>query len=176
MLSVLSEAGIDAQQLIVPHCTVKARRLEAVRIQQHHFHAFPAGLILDMEEKLFPKSSAAIGLVDKQERDLKSVHGAFSNYSCNDPSTILDMEREVHTHIHIWPVVFLQTLVDVYSHSFCELLTSSRSDMSALLVPFPGGLLDQPYMTIQDVRLVQLSYRRHLAKKTEAARSKMKRR
>lgn len=36
--------------------------------------------------------------------------------------------------------------------------------------------MDQPYMTMQVVRLIQLNYRRHLAEKAEATRARMKRR
>ena len=43
-------------------------------------------------------------------------------------------------------------------------------------LPFPGSVMDQPYMTMQVIRLIQLNYRRHLAEKAEAVRAKAKRR
>jgi hypothetical protein len=32
-------------------------------------------------------------------------------------------------------------------------------------LPFPGGAMDQPYMSMQILKLIQLNYRRHLNEK-----------
>jgi hypothetical protein len=33
------------------------------------------------------------------------------------------------------------------------------------MLPFPGGIMDQPYMSMQIIRLIQLNYRKHLNEK-----------
>lgn len=38
--------------------------------------------------------------------------------------------------------------------------------------PFPGSMADQPYMTMQLLKLMQLNYRKHLAEKAESLKLK----
>jgi hypothetical protein len=33
------------------------------------------------------------------------------------------------------------------------------------MLPFPGSIMDQPYMSMQILRLIQLNYRKHLNEK-----------
>ena len=39
-------------------------------------------------------------------------------------------------------------------------------------LPFPGSAMDQPYMTMQILKLIQLNFRKHLAEKAESIRLK----
>ena len=34
-------------------------------------------------------------------------------------------------------------------------------------IPFPGGILDQPYMTMQVLKVIQMEYRKHIAEKNK---------
>lgn len=47
-------------------------------------------------------------------------------------------------------------------------LPSINSDNGDFIhLPFPGSILDQPYMTMQILKLIQLNYRKVLADKME---------
>ena len=43
---------------------------------------------------------------------------------------------------------------------FLPICDSDTGDFKIL--PFPGGVLDQPYMTMQVLKVVQMEYRKHL--------------
>lgn len=44
---------------------------------------------------------------------------------------------------------------------FLPIVDSETGDLRTL--PFPGSAADQPYMTMQVIKLIQLNYRKHLA-------------
>lgn len=44
---------------------------------------------------------------------------------------------------------------------FLPIVDSETGDLRSL--PFPGAASDQPYMTMQVIKLIQLNYRKHLA-------------
>ena len=46
---------------------------------------------------------------------------------------------------------------------FLPVCDSETGDFRAL--PFPGGVLDQPYMTMQVLKVIQAEYRKHLNEK-----------
>ena len=46
---------------------------------------------------------------------------------------------------------------------FLPVCDSETGDFRTL--PFPGGVLDQPYMTLQVLKMIQAEYRRHLNEK-----------
>ena len=46
---------------------------------------------------------------------------------------------------------------------FLPIVDSETGDLRTL--PFPGSASDQPYMTMQVIKLIQLNYRKHLADK-----------
>lgn len=39
-------------------------------------------------------------------------------------------------------------------------------------LPFEGSVADQPYMSMQIIKLIQLNYRRHLAEKMKSLQNK----
>lgn len=39
-------------------------------------------------------------------------------------------------------------------------------------MPFPGSAMEQPYMSMQIIKLIQLNYRKHLADKVKKMRNK----
>lgn len=43
-------------------------------------------------------------------------------------------------------------------------------------LPFAGSIMEQPYMTMQILNLIQLNYRKHLSEKVEKMKAKGKRR
>ena len=52
-------------------------------------------------------------------------------------------------------------ITDVYL-PICD---SDSGDFRVL--PFPGGILDQPYMTMQVLKVIQAEYRKHLNEKAQ---------
>ena len=46
---------------------------------------------------------------------------------------------------------------------FLPVCDSETGDFRTL--PFPGGVLEQPYMTLQVLKVIQAEYRRHLNEK-----------
>lgn len=46
---------------------------------------------------------------------------------------------------------------------FLPICDSDTGDFKVL--PFPGGVLDQPYMTMQVLKIIQIEYRKHLNEK-----------
>jgi hypothetical protein len=46
---------------------------------------------------------------------------------------------------------------------FLPICDSETGDFRAL--PFPGGVSDQPYMTMQVMKIIQAEYRKHLNEK-----------
>ena len=48
---------------------------------------------------------------------------------------------------------------------FLPIVDSETGDWRHL--PFPGSAMDQPYMTMQVLKLIQLNFRKHLAEKAE---------
>lgn len=40
------------------------------------------------------------------------------------------------------------------------------------MLPFPGSIMDQPYMSMQILRLIQLNYRKHLNEKMKSITAK----
>lgn len=46
---------------------------------------------------------------------------------------------------------------------FLPICDSDTGDFKIL--PFPGGVLDQPYMTMQVLKVIQAEYRKHLNEK-----------
>ncbi len=55
-------------------------------------------------------------------------------------------------------------ITDVYL-PICD---SETGDFRAL--PFPGGILDQPYLTMQVLKIIQAEYRKHLNEKVKRIR------
>lgn len=53
---------------------------------------------------------------------------------------------------------------------FLPIVDSETGDLR--LLPFPGSAADQPYMTMQVIKLIQLNYRKHLAEKMKRIRGK----
>lgn len=51
---------------------------------------------------------------------------------------------------------------------FMPICDSDTGDFRIL--PFPGGVLDQPYMTMQVLKVVQVEYRKNLKEKMKTAR------
>jgi hypothetical protein len=39
-------------------------------------------------------------------------------------------------------------------------------------MPFPGSVMEQPYMSMQVIKLIQLNYRKHLADKVKKIKAK----
>ena len=52
---------------------------------------------------------------------------------------------------------------------FLPICDSDTGDFRTL--PFPGGILDQPYMTMQVLKVVQAEYRKHLNEKAKRLKS-----
>ena len=55
---------------------------------------------------------------------------------------------------------------------FLPIVDSETGDLRSL--PFPGSASDQPYMTMQVIKLIQLNYRKHLADKMKRIKAKGK--
>ena len=53
---------------------------------------------------------------------------------------------------------------------FLPIVDSETGDLRSL--PFPGAATDQPYMTMQVIKLIQLNYRKHLADKMKKIKGK----
>ena len=53
---------------------------------------------------------------------------------------------------------------------FLPIVDSETGDWRHL--PFHGSMMDQPYMTMQVLKLIQLNFRKHLAEKAESIRLK----
>ena len=53
---------------------------------------------------------------------------------------------------------------------FLPICDSDTGDFRVL--PFPGGILDQPYMTMQVLKVIQAEYRKHLKEKVMDLRKK----
>ena len=53
---------------------------------------------------------------------------------------------------------------------FLPIVDTETGDLRAL--PFPGSAADQPYMSMQVIKLIQLNYRKHLAEKAESIKVK----
>ena len=53
---------------------------------------------------------------------------------------------------------------------FLPIVDSETGDLKTL--PFPGSASDQPYMTMQVIKLIQLNYRKHLADKMKSLKTK----
>ena len=51
---------------------------------------------------------------------------------------------------------------------FLPICDSDTGDFRTL--PFPGGVLDQPYMTMQVLKTIQGEYRKHLKEKMKGVR------
>lgn len=51
---------------------------------------------------------------------------------------------------------------------FLPICDSDTGDFRTL--PFPGGILDQPYMTMQVLKIIQSEYRKHLNEKVKRIR------
>ena len=49
---------------------------------------------------------------------------------------------------------------------FLPICDSDTGDFKIL--PFPGGVLDQPYMTMQVLKIIQVEYRKHLNEKNKS--------
>jgi hypothetical protein len=49
---------------------------------------------------------------------------------------------------------------------FLSICDSDTGDFKIL--PFPGGVLDQPYMTMQVLKIIQGEYRKHLIEKNKS--------
>ena len=52
-------------------------------------------------------------------------------------------------------------ITDIY----LPLCDSDSGDFRVLT--FPGGILDQPYMTMQVLKVIQMEYRKHIAEKNK---------
>ena len=55
---------------------------------------------------------------------------------------------------------------------FLPIVDSETGDLRSL--PFPGSAADQPYMTMQVIKLIQLNYRKHLADSMKRIKAKGK--
>ena len=53
---------------------------------------------------------------------------------------------------------------------FLPIVDSETGDLRTL--PFPGSAADQPYMTKQVIKLIQLNYRKHLADRMKKLKGK----
>ncbi len=53
---------------------------------------------------------------------------------------------------------------------FLPIVDSETGDLKTL--PFPGSAADQPYMTMQVIKLIQLNYRKHLADRMKKLKGK----
>ena len=53
---------------------------------------------------------------------------------------------------------------------FLPIVDSETGDLRSL--PFSGSAVDQPYMTMQVIKLIQLNYRKHLADKMRKLKGK----
>ena len=53
---------------------------------------------------------------------------------------------------------------------FLPIVDSETGGLRSL--PFPGSASDQPYMTMQVIKLIQLNYRKHLADKMKKLKGK----
>ena len=51
---------------------------------------------------------------------------------------------------------------------YLPICDSETGDFRTL--PFPGGILDQPYLTMQVLKIVQSEYRKHLNEKVKRIR------
>lgn len=51
---------------------------------------------------------------------------------------------------------------------YLPICDSETGDFRTL--PFPGGILDQPYMTMQILKIIQSEYRKHLNEKVKRIR------
>ena len=56
---------------------------------------------------------------------------------------------------------WLMYITDIY----LPLCDSDSGDFRTL--PFPGGILDQPYMTMQVLKVIQMEYRKHISEKNK---------
>ncbi len=65
---------------------------------------------------------------------------------------------------------WLPYITDIYMN-ICD---SETGDFRSL--PFPGSAIDQPYMSMQIIRLVQMNYRKHLNEKMKKIKSSSARR
>lgn len=54
---------------------------------------------------------------------------------------------------------------------FLPIIDSETGDLRTL--PFPGSVVDQPYMSMQVIKLIQLNYRKHLSDKMKRVKGKM---
>ena len=52
---------------------------------------------------------------------------------------------------------------------FLPICDSDTGDFRTL--PFPGGVLDQPYMTMQVLKVIQMEYRKHQSEKVGRLRN-----
>lgn len=52
---------------------------------------------------------------------------------------------------------------------FLPICDSDTGDFRTL--PFPGGVLDQPYMTMQVLKVIQMEYRKHQIEKVGRLRN-----
>ena len=53
---------------------------------------------------------------------------------------------------------------------FLPIVDTETGDLRVL--PFPGSAADQPYMSMQVIKLIQLNYRKHLADKMKKLKAK----
>ena len=53
---------------------------------------------------------------------------------------------------------------------FLPIVASETGDLRTF--PFPGSAADQPYMTMQVIKIIQLNYRKHLADKMRKLKGK----
>ena len=51
---------------------------------------------------------------------------------------------------------------------YLPICDSETGDFRTL--PFPGGILDQPYLTMQVLKIIQAEYRKHLNEKVKRIR------
>ncbi len=63
---------------------------------------------------------------------------------------------------------WLPYITDIY------LVISDSETGDFRFLPFEGGALDQPYMTMQVLKLVQLNYRKHLNEQVRKLKQKSK--
>ena len=64
-------------------------------------------------------------------------------------------------------------MVIVITNIFLPIIDSETEDWRHL--PFHGSIMNQPYMTMQILKLLQLNFRKHLSEKAESIRIKAKR-
>jgi hypothetical protein len=53
---------------------------------------------------------------------------------------------------------------------FLPICDSESGDLRQM--PFPGSVMEQPYMSMQIIKLIQLNYRKHLADKVKKIKAK----